>query len=52
MLGLEKTPVFWPGAVLTSVIDMFMFYREFWHQFAIVLVEELNFWKVMMTDVT
>ena len=29
MLGLDKTQGFWPGAVLTSVIDMFMFYREF-----------------------
>ena len=32
MLVLDKTQVFWPGAVLTSVIDMFMFYREFSHQ--------------------
>ena len=24
MLGLDKTQVFWPGAVLTSVMDMFI----------------------------
>ena len=27
MLGLDKTLVIWPGAVLTSVIDMFMFLK-------------------------
>ena len=26
MLGLDKTQVFRPGALLTSVIDMFMFF--------------------------
>ena len=28
MLGLDKTQVFWPGVVLTSVIDMFMVLEE------------------------
>ena len=28
--------MFRPGGLLTSVIDMFMFYREFLHQFVIV----------------
>ena len=62
MLGLDKTQVFWPGAVLTSVIDMYAFVGNSNTSFycflkvificLFILMGCLTLLKVVMTEVT